>query len=364
MRVRLGIAACLLVLLLMLALVAALLHGRSEEAGSERARTDERPAPENGELLFARGRFEGRAGPNWRIYGMDTSTRSVHAFSGVRFDEPYAGISPNSLQAVGTKGGDLWLVRRGSDKPAKISYFPQWEGNPRWSPDGRRLLYNENGRETSVVHVVQANGDANTILRLATGSAFTDASWTSSGSVVGVVGGLLGNPGLAYEVDVDTGEVARLGWTGEDTRRVVPSDRGDLALYRPSETKPGEEELWVGRQDGRGRMKRIASIGPPGYFAHSTWSPDGRRLAVSLYFSDDTGWRVLVLSRTEDVELGPTSGLPGRGPLWSPDAKRVAFMDAWGDLRLMDAHGEHSVRLTETPKAEYPIAWLAARGLG
>jgi len=86
--------------------------------------------------------------------------------------------------------------------------------------------------------------------------------------------------------------------------------------------------------------KVLGSLGEPGCFERQSISPDGRRVAVGVKFTDareriwiydvDRGTRIPVVSN----ESGPTL----YSPVWSPDGKQLAYRNTVGRSATLLAH--------------------------
>lgn len=108
------------------------------------------------------------------------------------------------------------------------------------------------------------------------------------------------------------------------------------------------------------------------------WSPDGTTLA---YWSDRSGEYELVLRGADGTGTERTVTSLGAGyryqPYWSPDSKRIAFIDETLRIRLLDVESGRLAEIDRVPVwmghgplAAFPIAWSAdsrwlafARGL-
>ena len=107
--------------------------------------------------------------------------------------------------------------------------------------------------------------------------------------------------------------------------------------------RSGEYELYVRPADGTGQERKITSYGP-GYRYHLTWSPDGKKLA----FVDQT-----MTIRVVDAESGRTidvdhaqwwyeGNLESFRPAWSADSRWLAYSRDLGD------RGEQAIFLFDT----------------
>ena len=233
--------------------------------------------------------------------------------------------TPASIWAVHTTGG------AGRATPRRITSGDDSDGQPRWSPDGRRLAFTRTAKvgdrsETAVLVLpVDGPGEAVTI---ATGpESVRSLCWSPDGS-------RLAWCARVPEVDPSTSDrdrpprqittfMARLddvGWV-VDRRcqvHVAPSDGSEPA--------------------------RVVSSGPFEHWGVS-WSPDGRSLAVAA--GRHEGWDLdevvdLWLFDPDDDDIEPRRLTDGtrswNHPSWSPDGARIAGIGydpslGWRNLR-------------------------------
>jgi Tol biopolymer transport system component len=188
-----------------------------------------------------------------------------------------------------------------------------FDRNPRWSPDGRRIAFERSsaGDET-VFGIVVVDVATRAERRLTTGF-HTRPSWTADGA--GVV---YEDSGQLRRVELATAVVTSLG-SGEDAE-AAPA--GDLVAF----LRGGA--LWTVRNDGTdarrlATVRRTPSTPPTTSSRAPRWSPDGRRLAVP----DARG--VLVVSPQEQQ----TKLIPARGAgdvAWSRDGRTISFTGVVG----------------------------------
>ncbi len=220
-----------------------------------------------------------------------------------------------------------------------------FQGEPAWSPDGRRIAFSSVRDGTSHIYVMSADGTGTR--RLTTGLQNDNhPSWSPDGKTILFAreGALFvipaGGPGPARRVGRGLGAAADPAWSPDGT--LIAYD------YR----RPGEaiKELYVMRANGT-RIRRLTNLGQVSTLP--AWSPDGKRLA----FQSD-----LRLGHDEIYTIGvggqglkeiTTSALDAYQPAWSPDGEITYARD--GSLWTTDAAG-HEARLVKAGNASSP-AW-------
>lgn len=200
------------------------------------------------------------------------------------------------------KGAD---IRRLTNNPGHDSF-------PKFSPDGTQILFNSNiDRETTDIYLM--NADGSNITRL------TD--WKSN-------------------------ELTRSGWSPDGTRIAFNSDRdGNDEIYvmnvEPLKPKP------VAGDDA-------ANLQTPSY------SPDGRFIAYSAEFEDKTGEiRIRDLEGGKDRVLLKTSSAANY-PRWSPDGGWIAFhqeVEGKWDVFKVRPDGSELTNLTNGPASDSVPTW-------
>jgi TolB protein len=138
-----------------------------------------------------------------------------------------------------------------------------------------------------------------------------------------------------------------------------PADR---LVFERIDSATGKTGLYTMRPDGSG-LRAITSPGA-GEDRDSLpdWSPDGRRIAFTRFFPEQTDVLVARADGTGVRNLTRSSCtavcLSNEYPVWSPDGRRIAFERALGPLPsagpppvvgifVMDADGSHVRRLTQ-----------------
>ena len=231
----------------------------------------------------------------------------------------------------------IYTLTLGTGAVARLSGDPRWtETNPRWSPDGTRLVFASNrahyegptpesGTPDSDLWVVNADGSGRR--RLTTDPANdTDPAWDADGRGI-VFSSDRDSRGDLYRVALDTGATTRL--TRHYVGRAImpapaPAAAGGRIAFAAQTLRMGAFwDFQVHVLEASGAATPLpASAGA----CWPSWSRDGTRLAhVSLGKDEPSS---LMVRTTVD---GPSARIPGPRelwsyyPEWSPDDSKLAF---------------------------------------
>ena len=270
------------------------------------------------------------------------------------------------------QGRSLFVARADGSRPVKITSGPN-DFSPRWSPDGRRIAF---VRSTSVgataVWIVNADGTA--AEPLDEQHPFAEhPRWSPNGRWI------------AYQVQMETDESGLRRHTtfefwlvrpdGSERHRLVQSDPaagGGNPLYEVAAgawawSPNGNRIAFVSGQEGQERV-RVVEVATgkvrfrgPGWDVD--WSPDGRRLAVTVDARFEIGapacgalWLVPSERGKRRVLARPPRSTGVNGPCnlwprWSPDGRSIAFVRSGlethrrGRLLIARADGGHVLRV-------------------
>ena len=185
-----------------------------------------------------------------------------------------------------------------------------------WSPDGKRLVYSRKrrGKHGSLVDDLFIVGVDTKEKRLTTNARSLDPVWSPVKDTI------------CYVKAVSGGSQLRL--------LDLNSDRDEI-LFDPG----------IGRE-----------VFSP------NWSPDGDRIAFSLY--DEKGWRdIAVLDRNgKGFHRLTNDAIDDRTPVWSPDGERIAFCsygEGTPDIVRMQTDGSDRQRLTGDDDGFFNPVWTS-----
>ena len=190
--------------------------------------------------------------------------------------------------------GDLWIASVADPSDArKLDAGPGWNGDVRWSPDGKSLAFLSDRRGRRQIYIVSVEGG--TARRLtSTRCGITEFHWSPDSQTIAFT---------ADETPVSNGDF-----------EVVNEKRSKSRLWRIEVPKSADEPVAAPK-----RLLPDELI--PGGFA---WSPAGDRIAIQ---SD--GIYVLDIASGAATKIVSGAG-PYRNPVWSPDGNFIAFETAGG----------------------------------
>jgi Tol biopolymer transport system component len=248
------------------------------------------------------------------------AARATPAPTATSVPAPLVALPGNDLAVMSRANRDapwqLYAMNSLTGERQRLTKTTSDELTPRWSPDGRKLLfasYRNGEREVYVMDlaaVVQGAGDE-AIVNL---SRHTAADWQPA-------------------------------WSPDGMRVAFSS-------YRD-----GNWEIYAVRADGTD-MARLTN--DPATDFSPSWSPDGTRLLFMSRRSGDADLFVLDLATSKLTQL--THGKRDEyEPAWSPDGEWMAFvtqMDDQSDIWVMHADGSEPVNLTQSRYADdFSPAW-------
>ena len=203
---------------------------------------------------------------------------------------------------------------------------------PRFSPDGRHLVYMSYQGRRPRVRVLDVATGADRLL--VPGTAFTFAPrYSPDGRWIVFSMGTFGNSDV-YVVGANGGTPVRLtNAPGVDTSPSFSPDGRQIVF---ESDRSGSQQLYVMNADGSGQ-KRISFGG--GAYASPVWSPVGNRIAFTRIGGG--AFRIGVMSPSGGGEKLLTNSWQDEGPSWAPNGQFVMFhrtTQGNGNAALMSVH--------------------------
>ncbi len=256
------------------------------------------------------------------------------------------------------------------------------DGNPAWSPDGRKIAFVSDRDGDEDIYVMDA----------ANGSNVERLTYFGAEDEDRIEGGIrirLGGGGLpVWSPDGQRIAFAWDRWEGNLDIYVMDADGSNVerltdsgALDGPPAWSPDGQRIAFGSRPSPSRQAAALSDGGGGIFAMNAdgsgverltperltpdpgvvrdepaWSPDGRRIAFTSVRSGNYEIYVMDADGSNVERLTDSSA----APVWSPDGQRIAFVayrdGGWG-IFAMNADGSGVERLTESGADHGPPVW-------
>ncbi len=318
----------------------------------------------------------------------------------VRANTATGKLEPTEVDGYYYEGGELWTIELDSGSASKLlddgfnpSYSPDgtslafdaglsgaqrlWvsdtrgrnprqvtsdsseavvHAQPRWSPDGSKLLFRRIEKLKSDIAVADVRTRA--VTRVTDDYVFDDdPTWAPDGRAVYFSSSRGGGVNLwRIRLGADgapdaLGEQLTTG-AGDDVQAALHPDGRRLVFA----VRGVNSDLWqlpVSPETGRATGEPAALLSTTRVESRAAWAPDGRRLAFN---SDRAGEMNIWIRDSAGGERRVTSG-PGGDyqPVWSPDGAKLAFFSARGgntDIWSVDLADTALTRLTDVPSLD------------
>ena len=276
--------------------------------------------------------------------------------------------SPDGTEVVYSMQGSLWRQRLGTTVALQITNGPGYDYQPDWSPDGRFIAYASYRDDAVELRLLETQGGQTRSITK-NGAVNVEPRFSPDGRRLLFVSTVYNRRFHIHSIALD-----EKGNPGEIARLTADHDSGLPRYYyspydhyiSPAWSPDGKEILFVSNRGhiwGTGGFFRMKA--EPGsemreiHYEETTWkgrpdwSPDGRRIVYASYLGGQ--WHQLWLMTDEGGDVFPlTYGeFDAVAPRWSRDGGRIAFIsnqDGDTSLWIIEVPGGKRVRVEAKEK--------------
>jgi Tol biopolymer transport system component len=236
-----------------------------------------------------------------------------------------------------------------------IGSLTAYDGNPAWSPSGKRIAFEstEGGSDVDI-WVASAHGTREHELTFAS-SADQNPAWSPDGTKIVFQSDRL-TPGQGYDLYVmnadGTDQHPLVTGPGDQVAPAWSPDGTRIAYAQGNFLGGGQvaSSIWSVAADGSDPRQLTTAAGVNN---DPVWSPDGKKIAFESNRGEDYDVYAMNADGTAQANLTNHPALDA-SPAWSPDGKKIAFVSDRSrkdhrEIYVMNANGGHVVRVTQTP---------------
>jgi Tol biopolymer transport system component len=273
---------------------------------------------------------------------------------------------------------DIYVSPLDAETPKQLTFRRADDGQPAWSPDGRRLAFKTAQFGSNQLAVINADGTGETLLTRTFRFSEGQPAWSPDATkllyrrtpenplvqngdtwVLDIAGSAKDpTQPVTQPVLLRTGDERYPSYSPDGTQIAF---RGDLDLAEPS----GDEEIYVMNADGTD-VRQLTSNAD--FDSAPSWSPDGKWIlferapAGTFTPGTEAQEKDIYVMRADGTDVRRLTDSPGldEGPEFSADGTKIAFSsarDGQQEIYVMDSDGANPRRLTDNPARDESPDW-------
>ena len=255
-------------------------------------------------------------------------------------------LSPDQKQMLVARGAapdiDVYLYDASGAPVRKLTDQPNFDYQPRWSPDGQRLAYVSVRENRQVIFTMRPDGGDLKQLT-ANGVQNSEPAWSPDGRRIAFRSERAGSP-----------EIFLMNADGSDQRVLTTGIRAVLPAWSPDGSKvvftgtvENRANIYVVNADGSGQRQLTQS--QSGNSRIAFWSPDGKQIVFNS--NRDGNDEVYVMAADGSNPINISNHAAADVPFgWSADGQFIYFLStrdrAGRDVYRMKADGSGVTRIT------------------
>lgn len=230
--------------------------------------------------------------------------------------------SPLNDQVVFSAKGWLWMMNLKTSEAKRITFSPDMDSRPNWSPDGNKIVFvRDNGIDTHIV-VLDLNSKKETIL-VNSDALDLDPIFSENNNIIYYSSAKNGSFDL-WKIDLTSLESATLTQENSLERLPVPTRQGNFVVYLKKKGFSYDSIELLDIENGTSSALVEENFTSQAAF---TLSQDNKTLAYTWPNGDDYELRLLNISIPESkMLLTKSEGLP-LSPKFSFDGQWIYFTE-------------------------------------
>lgn len=329
----------------------------------------------------------------------------------------HPSLSPDGTRIAFSYMGDIWMVGVKGGHAARLTDHVAYDGEPVWSPEGKRIAFSSNRHGNFDVYIMDAEGGVPTRLTYHSGDDFAtdftpDGEWVvfrsgrppspgifkipaAGGNPAPLLSSLWRRPYHArisndgryflFSLGMENGSWWRRGYRGTNSAKLWIKGIGDSearkifsensnafwpswaadgdSVYFVSDREAGIKNIWHVGRDGSG-LRTVTEFKD----ADITWMSKARNVPLAVYERLFCLWITdLKTGESYPVEIkAPTEMKDNRFAVvenaqvseykLSPDGKKIAAV-VRGDVFVLSAEGGYARNITQSSWRERDVDW-------